>query len=338
VKAFRANGKDLDVEALPEILAEYILEGFTSEQALSAACARGFAPVSVSACLEDLWANPLLRIAARKTVRLKKVQGILRLLYLLRRHAHHSEVIAEETTIGADEFVSKYYSNNWPVVIRRAAASWPLLATLSWDELSAHYGNTGIEYCAEPPPRTPSSRRERSTLAELIRRVRSTLVSNEFYLVANDKALCRPPLTKILCAIGDLPFIEEFDSFRPGANLWVGPRGAVTPLHFDIANNILVQALGVKEITLAPALAYPFLYSEGAGFYSDVDPTIEDGSTGAHSVWMRTTLFPGDALFIPAAWSHWVYSKTAAVSISFNFTLENGHDQFTEVLSSGSGV
>jgi hypothetical protein len=123
------------------------------------------------------------------------------------------------------------------------------------------------------------------------------------------------------------------DTLRPRATLgaswrdskiWISPRGAVSPLHFDIAHNLHVQVAGRKRFLLLPARdairLYPFAPWSGTPNFSHVDPMQPDLARypRARGVtrWLAE-LLPGDAVFIPGFVWHHVTSVEVSVSVNF---------------------
>jgi lysine-specific demethylase 8 len=106
--------------------------------------------------------------------------------------------------------------------------------------------------------------------------------------------------------------------------MWLGPAQTVTPIHFDGADNLLVQIYGRKKLTLvAPAesdcLYYPCLRL-GHVHYSPVDveePDLERFPKYAKATPLEVTLEPGEMLFIPVRWWHHARSLEKAISLNF---------------------
>jgi Cupin-like domain len=61
----------------------------------------------------------------------------------------------------------------------------------------------------------------------------------------------------------DVPIPSFFGDGRIGEGriyssmLWLGPRGCVSPLHYDPLDNLLMQVVGRKRVTLLPAQTHP---------------------------------------------------------------------------------
>jgi lysine-specific demethylase 8 len=106
---------------------------------------------------------------------------------------------------------------------------------------------------------------------------------------------------------------------RYGINLWVGGQTR-SGLHFDSADNVLVQVYGRKQAVLvAPKYVRALCVLPDVPSKSGLSPDeIEaegDGRLSRIERW-RTTLEPGDALFIPRGWWHYLASPGASISIN----------------------
>jgi tRNA wybutosine-synthesizing protein 5 len=105
-------------------------------------------------------------------------------------------------------------------------------------------------------------------------------------------------------------------------NLWIGGAGCVSPLHYDMAYNFLVQVKGRKELIIFSPEDSMYLYpsgKQGGGHLSDVNLDNID----IHQFPMYTfaqpfhcILEPGDLLFIPPRWWHHVRSLDMCISVN----------------------
>lgn len=108
--------------------------------------------------------------------------------------------------------------------------------------------------------------------------------------------------------------------------LWLGPRGCVSPLHRDPLDNLLMQVVGRKRVSLLPkqtdlSCLYVGQSHDQQSNTSAVDvegpdltrfPRFESALPALQS----TTLDPGDALYIPSKWWHHVRSLDLSISVN----------------------
>lgn len=127
--------------------------------------------------------------------------------------------------------------------------------------------------------------------------------------------------------------------------LFIGMRGAETPLHFDERENLFFHVRGSKEVVVFPFVDYTSMYPfptthpcdrqsmVGTPRYPNLDAFPKfSRSRGQHAV-----LKGGDLLYLPYGWWHWLRNlDNFAVSISFwsktpSADLSNGiPDTFSE--------
>jgi hypothetical protein len=110
-----------------------------------------------------------------------------------------------------------------------------------------------------------------------------------------------------------------FEKMGP-PRFWVGPAGTVTPLHCDYDDNIFAQVWGTKRIFLAPPHHDEFLYPSEANailFGSPVNPEAPDFDQfplARQASLVEVIVNPGDMLYVPAGWYHYVRALTFSLS------------------------
>lgn len=117
-----------------------------------------------------------------------------------------------------------------------------------------------------------------------------------------------------------------FDWFRllpgflrmPYPRLFLGPQGAVTPLHSDIwaTHAWLSQIVGRKRWILFSPDQKDLLY----GTRVRVDaPDLVKHPRYRDARPVEATIGPGDTIFVPSRWAHWVVSLDPTISLTGNY-------------------
>lgn len=136
------------------------------------------------------------------------------------------------------------------------------------------------------------------------------------------------------------PEVEE-----PLLNAWFGPPGTITPLHNDPYHNLLVQVVGYKYVRLYSPTDTKHMYARGKedgvemGNTSMVDVGAVEGwdqpsetrqltneekeeeeqreAKFSKLAYLDCILGPGDTLYIPIGWWHYVRGLSVSFSVSF---------------------
>ncbi|XP_971977.1 HSPB1-associated protein 1 isoform X2 [Tribolium castaneum] len=122
------------------------------------------------------------------------------------------------------------------------------------------------------------------------------------------------------------------------STIWIGSAGAHTPCHIDTYGcNIVVQIHGRKQWILFPPdenLKPTRIPYEESSIYSKLNffsPMITDFDGVGNC--RRVVLEPGDALFVPHKWWHYVENLDTAISINVWLPLPEDHEErFREAL------
>ena len=142
-------------------------------------------------------------------------------------------------------------------------------------------------------------------------------------------ALRRDVLVPDYCALTLERDDARAENEREGVAIraWLGPRGTVSPTHRDPTHNLLVQAVGSKYVRLyAPSQEHAmYLFSDpkrsNAARADPRDALAEKQARAfpafSGAPFSDAVLEPGDALYVPPGWFHYVQSVTSSFSVSF---------------------
>ncbi|EDW18074.1 bifunctional peptidase and arginyl-hydroxylase JMJD5 [Drosophila mojavensis] len=104
---------------------------------------------------------------------------------------------------------------------------------------------------------------------------------------------------------------------------WLGPRHTISPMHYDPKHNLLCQVFGSKSIILASCADTENLYPHESEFLNNTsqidaaEPDFERFPLLKGVRFYKLLLQPGDCLYLPPKWWHYVRSETASFSVSF---------------------
>ena len=273
------------------------------------------------AAVVALQTSPELQAARAELRRVRQQRMMFRLQrQLLTTASAPGEIIRRPALSGA-EFFDAFYATNTPVVMEGFAADWPALERWRPEYFREAYGDVEVavttDRLSDPDyDMHTAAHTEAMTMANYIDRVLGASVTNDFYMVANNRNLEKPTLAPLMDDVVYRPDYFKPDGWRGCTALWIGPAGTVTPLHHDTCNILFVQLYGTKRFLLMSPMETRLL-DEARSMYAGVDPESPEWETRCPDVAHKTVdLKPGEALFLPVGWWHHVRALDVSVSLA----------------------
>ena len=288
--------------------------------------ANGFCAQEVDKELHELTRHPAFLAAKRLGADITKFSSLNKSLLELECQHFDFEKIERVAGISKKEFHENYYTRNHPVIIEDVVNCWPAVTKWTMEFLRTRFGQErmAFQHCRSLQDHRDSfvdhsTEASFNEFLDLLDHPLSTEAPP--YLIAHDRLLDRPPFDALL---DDVIFDRRyFDPNGPKAGrvfFWMGGAATMTPLHRDLSNVYLAQISGRKLIRMLPSKQLHQAYNE-VGYHSEADfdkldfekfPLLKDA-------WiMETIIKPGELLFIPLGWWHFVKSLDTTISITGN--------------------
>ena len=216
-----------------------------------------------------------------------------------------------------------YFDTKTPVIITDMMHDWPAMTRWTQDYLTAVCGEQPVEVMGnrDSDPLFEihcDNLRTSMRFADFAALAFSPTVSNNVYLVANNKFMATAGGQRLMQDFRTLPFL--FENPNPSqVFFWFGPAGTITPLHYDVVDIVLTQIHGSKHFRLYSPDQREWLYNS-IGVFSDVDvekPDLLKYPLFQHAEPVELDLVAGEMLFLPKGHWHQVRSLTSSISVSF---------------------
>ena len=223
-----------------------------------------------------------------------------------------------------EKFARDILPQNEPCIITGAMDYWPALSSRKWSldyiKEKAGYRTVPIELGSKYTDDSWSQKL--MTVKEFI----DVYVSNETkeekvgYLAQHQLFNQIPELQDDII-IPDYCYIGDKDDVD--INAWFGPKGTVSPLHYDPKHNFLAQIIGQKYIKLYSYKETDKLFPHSTTLLhntSQVDVENPDGDEfpkfkEAH--FSECILREGEMLYMPPKYWHYIRSLSVSFSVSF---------------------
>jgi hypothetical protein len=314
-------------EAVPAYLERWIarslLEGYSPESIEESAIEGGLLDAaSASQAVRAVASNPVFEVAQAESHKRDKLATLITALSQQARESRVADRVPVETRPAPERFFEQYFYTNRPVVLRGLTDDWAARELWSPAWFAQRFGDAVVEVTSnrERDPRFEEnfgSHRQEMTMRAFIDRVTSE-TGNDVYLVARNRMLFREEFRELLGHYTAPAGILHGPSALETPAIWIGPKGTVTPLHHDATNILFGQMYGRKLVRLVSPFEIENLYNYHA-CYSAVDLNAVDYEAfplmrGVPV--LETLLEPGDLLFLPLGWWHWVLSLDVSISLS----------------------
>ena len=273
---------------------------------------------------DNILQQPRVPAPDSKTLALRKRDWLLDTQESLRSLSVPASALFRRSETTSEEFLDEYYATNRPVILVDEIADWP---ALGWtpDRLKALVGaapvavqagrNANYDYERYKDDRTATM-----PFDQFIDRIAQG-AGNDVYLTAYNASSNLEAIKPIFADVRPMPKFLTSDGDMPHGMPWIGGAGTFTPLHHDLTNNLLIQVVGRKRVTLVPAAEVMKLRNDKHVFsaWRDLDNPDSEALKQGHFGAIRRHVFdlePGEALFIPVGWWHQITALDFSVSLT----------------------
>jgi ribosomal protein L16 Arg81 hydroxylase len=221
------------------------------------------------------------------------------------------------------EFKREYLYPGRPVVITDAMTNWRATSTWTLDFFKSRYGNVPMSLFKFEKDRYQPNQVRVVPMSEFIEAITEKDWISYPYYVRDDWQIFVNH--KELMSDYQVPkyFFDWFAFVPPFMRLiyprvFIGPRGAITPLHHDVwgTHAWLAQLVGRKHWTLFSPDQRHLLYDYKVQPHK---PDLERFPLFNKARALECVINPGDIIFVPGGWAHEVISLDATLSLTHNY-------------------
>uniref|UniRef100_A0A8C6XNG7 JmjC domain-containing protein 5 n=1 Tax=Naja naja TaxID=35670 RepID=A0A8C6XNG7_NAJNA len=208
-----------------------------------------------------------------------------------------------------------------PLVLEGVVDHWPCLRKWSVDYLLQLAGNRTVPVELGARYTDQDWSQNLMTVAEFVGRFVKQENPNGY--LAQHQLFEQIPELKEDIGIPDYCCLGKNDEEEITINAWFGPSGTISPLHQDPQQNFLVQVMGRKYIRLfSPDQSEKLYPHEGHLLHNTSQVDVEDPDfvkfpKFKEAAFQDCILNPGEVLFIPASYWHYVRALDTSFSVSF---------------------
>ncbi|KAG8227129.1 hypothetical protein J437_LFUL001673 [Ladona fulva] len=233
-----------------------------------------------------------------------------------------------------ENFSKNYFKQRLPVILKNCLLHWPALKSWSPGYLAKVAGERTVPVELGPNYIHPAWGQKLMTIREFVNthmldeNSQDSKVDQIGYLAQHPLFEQVPELRADIkipeyCCLCDNASDDE-DVEEPVINAWFGPKGTVSPLHYDPKHNLLAQVVGKKRVILYSCEDSKYLHPYMGQLLdntSQIDPedpeTIERFPDLIKAEPWECEIQAGDMLYIPPKWWHHIRSLSVSFSVSF---------------------
>jgi hypothetical protein len=240
------------------------------------------------------------------------------------------------------QFCRTFINRNHPVLITGVVNRWKAASIWTPEYFKIAYPTTELIYeiwdgnDQANDPVEFFNKKQKSARCSMAKFIDMMLATNE----PSRKFYCAgfPLFEAIPQLLGDIESLDDYmdithncpaalaSRLKLSPFLWMGPAGVLSTLHFDRTHNFFVQIYGRKKWLIIPPEQSNFVYFPSAQMkssvlhFSPVDvehPDLARFPLFVKATPLEVTVGPGDMLFMPAGWWHYVRAIDASISLNF---------------------
>lgn len=276
--------------------------------------------------------SPYLKVSQKTVQALKKLESHLKIYTELQKLL--PQKIDRVETITPQEFLQNYYATNTPLIMTGMMKNWAALQKWTPAYFADRFGDVKVSIQtnrSSNPLYEIESEKHRSemTLKEYIDLILSSGSTNDFYMTANNGNLDRLEFKPLFDDMELFPGLCKQEECPGAIFFWLGPQGTITPLHHDPCNLMMAQVYGRKKWQLISPHYTPQMYNY-RGVFSAVDltnPNYDRFPLFREVTIIEEVLEPGDLIFVPVGWWHFVEALDISISVSMtHFVFPNSYN------------
>lgn len=228
-------------------------------------------------------------------------------------------------SINSTTFKKDYFNKSQPVLIKNYAKEWG--AAKNWNlDFFLNLKEDKDIYLLSDNFIQDDNRYKKASFKDYIQKLKDAELNKgkvKDYLTTLDIFEYYPHLKSDI----DFSFFEKHTKVND-ITAWIGPKGTISGFHADTANNVYTQIKGRKMFIICSPKYNKTMYPSSKHIYGAVASEVDINNFNEEkhpnfksNDFKIAILEPGDVLFVPQNWWHYVQALDSSISISnFGYT------------------